>query len=632
MFKSITLVLLLLTATMAYGDVGSTCDPSTASWATCTKVSEPSWASSVTNNQTIAGGYYATPYQATQSYARYTLSGNITANATAIENHASYVIFDLNGYTITYNEENAGSGIRMSMGWGQHHVMVHNGSIIQGTDECEGNKFGLGCNPIAETPTHEIDSGDCDRTEIHAGNATCVEFASATYDHTVQPVSYAQLANLHIKYAGKDVRGVVVSGYNAIIEQCTIEDDYGPYGTIKVRDSGIVALGVATSGGGSNSVIRNNTLKNIRHIGITHSSTSHIYNNDVNIRSIDTNSLGIGGGSAVYNNRIYGRGVHPIGMYYGWNSKNADIYNNTIDIKTTALGREYGAAWLSNKSGTYTSLNGVGFRSHFGATNIGFHDNNITIHGGANETAYWAITGETAYINSEARGINVGLYEYDNESLDVYNNIVNATSANEGGNVSALTVTGNSAKSGDHLVISNNLFISNAALLRIGSMYGPSYGYPLIYGNTFQRTGSLSSFVTVANDSNGYYAATARLVDNTFTGGATLADAKLFPNDSNSELDIYFGTKSGDDWLYSYRLHDGNNTSSSSTPLREDFDPAITLAYFHPGDVEVPADPEDPVDPTGPADPPGPTPTTSGPILRTGSSLLRVGDGVLRVQ
>jgi hypothetical protein len=615
----------------------------------------------VTNTVNVSGGVYASAYLANQSNTKYVLQGDVTANASAIQVDGNYIIIDLNGHTVTYNQNATGSGIKLNQDYNKHHLAVVNGSIVQGADACEGDLNGHGCNPITMYMSQEIDSGNCSRGS--ACDMTQNFGASSQYAH---------IANLYVKTKGKDVSGIDLRGNYPIVEHVTVEDDY-EFGTLKFRDFGTKAINILYGAYGS---VRHCTVKNARQTGISGADYSKIHDNHVTTRTISTNGPGVapGLGCEVYSNVIIGRGEHAIGIFCvvkdpGYVTK---IYDNEIDVKTTALGNEYGTAYLADKDSTILGNFAVGFRSTWGIKGIEFYNNSIN---GTSDSRYegtYSPTGETAYINGGVRGLMVGGYgdgpvgyTGGDEYALFYNNTITVIDKDGTGDARGIACVHNFS---DSVFFIENTITSNIHSVVISDDYGTCEHFPMFKNNTHIKDGSYARYRTYANGLGGYYTSEARIVDEYYEGGASAESLLMYAdlgngNDRFPRTDIYYGTYNAttDEYYYYKRVHDANNTSA--VLITDTFDPMITLDYANPGDSpasaecdadhlglcvtestctavggywcdgecqSTPCPAEDPGDPD-PEDP-TPTPTTSGPILRTGSHLLRIGDGVLMAQ
>ena len=369
----ISILLILAPATvLALGGNGATCNPSTSSWGSCELATVP-FQESVTNTVNIPAGHYSSPFLANQANTRYLLQGNITADGTAIQVLKNYIIIDLNEYTITYNQTVPGEGVSPGA-YNLHHVSVRNGTVIQGAAMSEGDQYGAGNNPVGTYST------------IAGGNRS---------------VESLHVANLYVRYGGRDVGGIVANGQYGLYEQNTIEDTY-EFGTLKNRNQGVEALTGAKGSIGNGCVYRNNTIKNSRHRGIVTGNNAEVYGNYIGLRSIATNSAGVsqyaGQNISIHDNTIIGRGEHPIGIGAGGGdgSKNYQVFNNLIDLQITALGVEYGSSYANDPNATYTGNSASGVRVTWGGDQLQVFNNQITIKTSSRYTGTYSPTGATA--------------------------------------------------------------------------------------------------------------------------------------------------------------------------------------------------------------------------------------------
>lgn len=552
---AVAVILLVHGSAFALGGSGATCNPSTPNWGSCELAPVP-FLASVTKTINIPGGNHSAPFQAAQANTRYVLQGNMIADGTAIEVKASYVIIDLNGYTITYNQVSPGEGVTLGA-YNLHHIAVRNGSIIQGAAMSEGDQYGRGNNPVG---TYNTALG---------GNRS----ASNLY-----------VANLYVRYGGRDVGGIICAGDNGLYEQNTIEDTY-EFGTLKNRHQGIEALtgtkNITTTG----NIYRNNTITNSRHRGITTGNNTESYGNKVGLRTIATNAAGFyqyaGQNIIIHDNTVIGRGEHPIGIMAGGGSgaKNYDVYNNYIELKTTSLGEEYGSQYTSNPTATYTGNAAAGIRVTWGGDNLNFYNNQITIETNAKYTGTYSPTGSTAYINGGGKGLFIGINA--GETATFTGNTISVTG--DGTYTYGATCSYNFS---DGLFVLNNLITSNLYNIVIGDDYGACNGYPLFQGNTLikaETSAGYSAIINTYNDVDRH--AQARFVNNSYQNGASETSISLRPQNGGL-TDVYFGTVNNGQDNYLYRLHDNNG--ASTTLIRDDFNPAISLGYRYPGYVLPP--------------------------------------------
>lgn len=639
-FCKLSVVFFLLSASpflvFAIGGEGATCNPSTPNWGSCELEPVP-FQEFVTNTVNVPGGHYATPYIANQANTQYILQGDINAEGSAIAISANYVIIDLNGYTITYNISLKGEGVAATGGY--NHIAIRNGSIIQslinagkivsvaigngGSGYATGDVLTLDGPKIdAQVTVNSVDevgmitgielttpgsgfevtanyrdpngfqgpvtggSGSgavINVTEtiseglLYGNGRNPISTCTATYPNC-RNSDYVHIANLYLKYGGRDVGGIRWPGVNGIIEQVTTEDLY-EFGTLKHRDYGVAGIF-----SGTYSIIRNNTIINTRHKGIHTESGANIYGNNISLRSIATNSFGILGYNTqdvvTYSNTIIGRGEMPIGIgYVSEGTNNIEVYNNYVDVKTTALGEEYASAYYQNPEATYTSNNAAGFRTTWGGNNLSVHDNEFHVTSETNFIGTFSPTGAVARINGQGHGIWAGILE--SETAVFYNNKITAMTDSSDGAINGIACLHNFS---DGLFFIGNTVTSNLTNIAFDQYGTGCQGFPLFKGNTLIREGSFARYDTIADRFTGYWNNTGRFVDNIYQNGATEDNIDLNPEGSKS-LSVYFGSVIDGEYKYSYRLHDNNNTSN--VLLREDFDPAITLPYANPGEGDI---------------------------------------------
>ncbi|MEF3692098.1 MAG: hypothetical protein V3574_03540 [Candidatus Moraniibacteriota bacterium] len=541
----------------AMGGEGATCNPSTDSWGSC-ELSPVPFQDSVINTIYIPAGNYPTPYQANQANTEYILQGDITADGTAITVNDSYIIVNLNGHTITYNQAESGEGVNVGT-WNKNHIAVRNGSIIQGVAMSEGDLYGCGNNPVSTYNTAL--GGQRSASNVH-------------------------IANLYVRYGGRDVGGIIWAGNEGLFEQNTIEDTY-EFGTLKNRHQGSEALTGSKNSNNIGNIYRYNTIINTRHRGITTGNNAQVYGNYIGIRSIATNANGVGQYSgeniSIHDNTIVGRGEHPVGIGAGGGddgSDNYDIYNNIIDLQITALGEEYGSAYLNDPLATYEGNSASGIRVTWGGDNIHVYNNQITIVTDDRYVGTYSPTGVIAYINGGGKGLFIGAYE--GESSTYENNIISVT----GDSSHTFGVTCSYSFSDGMFVIGNTITSSQYNIV-MGDDYGQCNDYPLFKDNILIKdSAAQSGYSTYANTYNDTDRdSQVRLVDNTYQDGAAESSISLLPG-HNGLTDIYFGSVIDGQYKYNYRLHDGNNTSPIL--LREDFEPPTTLVYRVPASDIVP--------------------------------------------
>ncbi len=519
---------------LATGGVGSTCDPSKPGWSTCTKETVP-WAASVTNTVNVSGGTWSSPYAASASNTKYVLQGNVTANSTGFNVTGNYVTIDLNGYTLTYNQTSAGEGIRTG-DWGKHHLAVINGSVIQGAAASAGNSVAFGNAAI----TSIAGSSDWESTDIF-------------------------VANVYTRRNGKDVGGIIFQyADNAIIKQSTLEDAYFP-GVVTNRHSGIPdAIHVR-----NNSEVANCTIINARQRGVRIGANGLVHDCHINLRSIDTNSYGVFtwkvSGVRVYDTTITGNGTHPIGIGFmseDYNSQNLYAYRNNITLqKTSQCGDPSGDEASGVRAGSY----GASLDQY---TNGHIYDNDITIY---TDDAYPGVNCETgAALTVVSRGKGLFIGPKSPSSLYLDNNRITMIGDGPGKGISPMVNTE------DNVFFTRNTISSGYANVVLADNYVGMEGYPLFLQNTFIKTGSSSSYATIADTNGGWFSSESRFVDNIYQGGASASSHSLEPGGPGT-FAVYFGHMDAGVPKYDSKLSD-SGSSTISTPYAT----PITLAYAYP--------------------------------------------------
>jgi hypothetical protein len=619
----------------AMGGAGATCNPSTANWGNCTLSPVP-FQNSITHSVKIPAGHYATPYQVKQTNTEYILQGDITADGTAIEIRADYVVINLNGHTITYNLTSPGEGIKPGA-YHYDHVSIRNGSVIQGpkamgkiiSTEVVSGGLGYTLKDILTLTGDRVVENATATVSAVASNGTVtgitlnspgvgyeisysIQDAWNGYDPTgviggsgkgaqikvigtstegdiygvgmsaisasPVPMDHLHVANVYIRIVGRDVGGIVANSAHALVEETTIEDTYH-IGTVKHRHQGVDAL-TATKGTKAPGVVyRNNTILNCRHKGIAVPDGGSAFGNHITTRTIATNGAGIGMSlidTTIHSNSVISRGQHPIGIF-GYDEKgfgNTTIYNNYLDSRTTELGVEYGSAFLANPNATVTGNAAVGFRTTWGGNGINFHNNEIHVTTDSRFKGIYTPTGAPAYINARGRGLMVGIKA--GEKATFSNNTITVLDKDGKGLAYGIACTGNYS---DKLFFIGNTVTSNVTNVALGDEYSLCNGFPLFKSNTFIKAGNYPSYRTISAQAHGLFDAEARIVDNIYLNGSSVDSLDLNPS-GYGVVDVYFGSVVDGEYRYGYRLHDSNNTSK--TLLREEFKPMKTLTYDHP--------------------------------------------------
>lgn len=549
MMKRLLLILLaviLPSTAKAVGGPGSTCDPSVAAWSTCTKVTIP-WASSVPNTVNVAGGTWSSAYTAGTSGTRYVLQGNVTANGTGINITASYVIIDLNGYTLTYNQTTQGEGVRISAS-NINHIAVVNGSIVQGAAKSAGS-IGYGSAPL----TSSYLSG-----------------ASET------GLTYIHIANVYVKRTGYDVAGILFPrATGTIVEQTTSDDAYYP-GTVGNRHSGVpdaINPGAKESG----HTVRYCTIINARHRGINigdnpeSSTMSYVYGNKISLRSLDTNAAAVASWNAsnlrIYDNTIQLAGNHPVGIAnMGSESTVTNVwgYNNYIYGQRTAVcGDASGNTATGIRIGAYKDSADV-------FTNFKYFNNEIDIQTFASYTGQNCATGAVLTgIDARGKGIFTGPAAGSFGTFE--NNKIKITGDGDARGISPMV------NNEDNIFFIENRVETSYANVMPADDYNGFKGWPLFLNNTFIKNGARSDYRTFLADGWEAYntGSDTRFVGSIYQNGAS-ADSYSF-DQSGTENKAYFGHMEGGVPKYDYLL-----SKSGSSTIKTTYSTPITLAYAYP--------------------------------------------------
>lgn len=527
----------------------------------------------------IPGGTVSAPYEITGANTEYILDADMVAPATAIVIKASNVILNLNGRSITYNTASPGNGVMVD--YNRSGVKIYNGAIEQGSARSTGDVYGRGSNPI----------------RIY-GDSLNIEIAGIT-----------------ATWYSQDTNGIHGGGPNAEIHHNALNDNY-VIGVLANRMQGNSAIRPASAGVGvvAGNKVHHNKVS-CRHRCIDAMNGDEVYNNEITIRSIATNSYGVfafnATGVSVHHNKIFGTGEHPIGIIAAHNDTmpngGYDIFTNYIEVQTTKLGTEYVAA-----GGNYA----VGFRTTWGGNNIDFYDNNIMVRTDSAYAGTYSDTGQPLVLNGKGRGLMIQARPGQKQ---VYrDNTITVLDKDGTGNAFGVALNGEASaelNDGSGIVIKNNTIVSNVHNIVLGDEYGPARGHPLFMQNTLIRSGEYGAYRTVASKLNGYNVGTGRFIGNVYQAGAS-KDSIDMNFQASTNKSVIFGrlmegtvrnslnvpvsgmvvtvrNRNGDTenvgitnaegkiqfMVYDYELNNANGSTGSATPVRIDFRPhTIELA------------------------------------------------------
>lgn len=432
------------------------------------------------------------PGELTQSDTEYVLKHDIIANGTAFTIKASHVTLNLNGHTITYlngDTESQAYGVYVP-GYHRKDIAIVNGRIIQGEGKCCGNEEGIGCNPICDYDAHDIEIGG-------------LEIVYKTPATSGIVLHWVNNANIH---------------YNTIL-------DFGS--KVTNRHQGNAVIEGCRGHGCSNQKIHHNLIKGARHLGIRAGVHSEVYNNEVHIDSSVTNSTGISAaGGSIHHNRIFGIGVHPIGI---WPGNNIKVYSNYVEVQNTKRGDEYG------------DTGAACLRMTWGNDNVEVMNNTFILHAEENYKG----TG----VRSWGRAIWVGLPKPEQKAI-FHDNIIVAN--NRDGKAKAAAIAIVCENESPNLIFRNNKVISNWSNILLADNYGHAGGYARFIDNTFVKQDNHSTYKTIRSQYS-YRPSTGVFINNKFENGAAIESIDLEFNGSGKKeiavgwyLDISVTDESGE--------------------------------------------------------------------------------------
>jgi len=417
------------------------------------------------------------------SSGTYVLMEDIDTSGTAFEITGNNVVLDLNGHTVTYNNNNDGKGVSAEYVSG---TRILNGIIRQGSSRDGGDGECLGANPIM------VRSGGGQR-----------EIAGVTVEY-----SGSQLCGVYFPYGGT---GGVEVHHNVMIDRgSSVTNRHG---------TGVRALiFYGDEAGTSNIVAHHNLVKRTRQWGLT-ANTMH--NNEVYGDSYVTNSGLIvpvefrgGEGFTAYDNRIFGTGYHPIGFYWG---NNLEVHDNLVHMQGQ------GPENRNSEYGPQNEMTGIRLTQYEGSSwpyNNNVYENNLILISGLQ-------------CNSLGCSDGKGVHFYSNENvndLQFINNIVKVEAdasfeANRGDAAPIVTEGQDPDHQGGEAPVyyENNILMSNIANLQFGSNYGGGDNH-WFSNNRMVRLGSRSDYVTYRFDDFTWYNENNKdmyMIDSSYEGGSS---------------------------------------------------------------------------------------------------------------
>jgi hypothetical protein len=418
----------------------------------------------------------AMPIVCDQAGTTYLLRGDMSAPGVGISVVAPNVTIDLDGHTLTYNQQPAKGDGSIGREFGQ--------LASQGVQ-------GVRCSYAARSST-KLFNGTI-KQGAGAGGYGCV------------PVQFrgTEIAGVTLEYYGTQISGIdgeCKQVHHNVILDHGIE--------LTNRHQGVQGIGVTGD-------VQHNRIDRVRQRGISAASGSKIDHNEIYVDSCATNSFGImfykSRNCEAIGNRIFGTGYLAIGI--GTVSEGVGdikIAKNFIQMQA----REPDTRWTEygDQSGAYC------VRMTWGGENIEYADNVLVSKGrdGGMVRCVWFCPNPKMNNVAFRRNTMKAICENDQSSK-----------------WGAVVVCGENDPKDVVGLFEENTVISNFCNVRLGEEYGAGRNARFV-GNTFVREGNLSSYATVIcgfwtpdNDGNVF-------LNSKVEGGADLANAKWDGTGNNS--------------------------------------------------------------------------------------------------
>lgn len=438
------------------------------------------------------------PGELSQPDTEYILVNDIVADGTAFTVKGHNITINLNGHKIVYdsrvgNKEAFGVYID-SYRPGTKDIAIVNGSIIQGGGSCSGNQTGYGCNPVF-----------------------------AYY------ASGMEMGGITVTYRSQQTTGLSLGWVEKSVFHHNTFEDLGD--EVTNRHQGVSVL--QTRGGQIK--FHNNLIKRARHRGVFVGALSEISMNQIHIDSVATNSTGIAVRSgSVHHNKIFGQGVHPIGI---WPGDDIKVFSNYVEVESTRHGGEYG------------DTGAACLRMTWGNNRVEVMANTFILHAGVKENG----------VVSWGRALWVGLPDKNQEAY-FHDNLIIAN--NRDGKSKAAGIAVVCLNESPKLVFSRNKVISNWANVLLADTYGHAGGYARFIENEFIRQDNHSSYKTIRsqyspNQSTGVF------INNKFLNGASIDNIDLeYPGPGKKDIAVGW-------YLDITVMEDGNPAEGADIEVRD---------------------------------------------------------------
>lgn len=409
------------------------------------------------------------PFRLDQADKTYVLTEDVVAPGVAFSIVATGITLDLNGHTVTYNDDpNVGPDADAQREFG-----------FIATQGVQGVRCSYGTRGSARLLNGTIRQGK--------GNGA---YGSV-------PVMFRgeEIAGVTIEYHGSQVSGIHNETKRV---HHNVINDLGS--ELSNRHQGVDAIGGASE-------VHHNLIQRARQRAVNAISGSKVYRNEIYVDSCTTNSFGVmcykTTKATVTENRIFGRGYLMIGI--GTVSDGvADIKvsRNFIHVqshKPDERWAEYGA-----QSGAY------GVRVTWGGKNIEYADNVIVSRGrdGGMVRGVWYCP--TPKIENVTFKRNLIKVEVENDASDRWG---------------AIVISGENTPEALPGLFEGNTVWSNFCHVRLGEEYGTGVNARFV-NNTFIRTGNDPRYATVICGYHNFNNEGSVFLDTKLEGGASFDKVK----------------------------------------------------------------------------------------------------------
>jgi len=421
----------------------------------------------------VPAGVSGPPYNLNQSGKTYLVTEDLVCNRTGFNINNNNITLDLDGHTVTYNQEDyqVTSNYRDTSSMGVRAVGRSNIKVVNGVI-----KQGLGYNTA--------DTSSIGYSPAHLESCS------------------GELSGVSIDYAGTQVSGFRLDYSSSLVAHHNVILDRG--GDVDDRHTSPKAIRAAGD-------CHHNLIKRHRQIAFSAGHNSDYYNNEFYVDSCATNGAGImfykSTNSSAYGNRIFGTGYLVIGISTV-SSGIADVmvHDNFIHLQATRPDTrwpEYGP-----QSGAYCC------RITWGGDNLQYYDNIMATYGrdeGMVRGTWFSASPSIVDCVFDSNVLEAVLQTLDS---DIQGCIVHVGDGDPGD---------------APIVYSNNRLISNFCNARMGEDYYHCGCNAEFYDNTFVKVGPdrPGDYRTIGVGYGSYRSSGHKFFDSSFEGGASYDEVRF---------------------------------------------------------------------------------------------------------